>query len=201
LNLSHKQAIFLARNAWQTSRRQLAKTKVEIAKLAKAQKVDPADLAEVNSQIDALSQQIAATSQDLAEAPRTQEGFKAVVETAGGLIEQFTSFTSQGGDVPPSFREAQKTFVEGLARILPLSGTKAEAIDMVRTSLTDLANRLAPLAGEEAEEAKEEKDDAKKGPDPDEPDPHAAQPIAPPGPSPLPPPPLPPGKKPVPAGT
>ena len=73
LNLSQKQSIFLARNAWQTARKHLARTKVELARVAKAQKVEASELAEVNSQLDALSQQIAATSQDLTEAPRTQE--------------------------------------------------------------------------------------------------------------------------------
>ncbi len=198
LNLSDKQAISLARAAWQTARRQIAATKAQL----KAPKLSPPNdiraIEEGRAHLDALSQQVAATIQDLVEAPRTQEGFKQVMDTAGQLIEQFDSFGPVADQpVPASFVAARKAMFDGIARIAPLALGKAAAVKEVQAGLSRVANELAGLSGAEVEKEPEpEPHDPVKGPDPGEPGKEPEDAVPPPGPAPspnpLPPPPPPP---------
>ena len=205
LSLSDRQAIYLARTAWQTARRQVAATRAQLKAPKDAPPNDVRAIEEGRAHLDALSQQIAATIQDLVEAPRTQEGFKQVMDTAGQLIEQFDSFKSPDGEVPPSFVQARATMFEGIARIAPLALGKEAALNEVKASLGRVANELAGLADDEVQgEPEPEQHDPVKGPDPGEPGkapddqivpppnkPEYAPPPAP-SPNPLPPPPPPP---------
>jgi hypothetical protein len=151
LALNDKQAIFLARTSWQTARRQIAATRRQLRAATGATPEEVAAIEEGRAHLDALSQQVAATIRDLVEAPRTQEGFQAVADTAVQLIEQFDSFSVEGGTVPPSFVAARKSMFEGIARIAPLALGKEELLKEIKDSLAGIANELAGISDGEVE--------------------------------------------------
>ena len=164
--LNDKQAIFLARTAWQAARRQVAATRRQLKAPAGAAPEDVSSIEEGRAHLDALSQQIAATIQDLVQGPRTPEGFKEVGETAVQVVDQFDSFTLEG-DVPPSFRAAKAKMMEGIARLAPLALGKEEVLKEIKDSLSGIANDLAGISdGEvEAEPEPEESDEPAEEPE------------------------------------
>lgn len=197
LALNHKQAIFLARTAWQTSRRQIAATRRLLKASKGASPEEVAELEEGRAHLDALSEQVAATIRDLVEAPRTKEGFQEVGDTAVQLIEQFDSFSVEGGTVPPSFVAARKSMFEGIARIAPLALGKEEVLTEIKDSLTSIANDLARISDGEIEGEPDPEESEDEPPEPeegaeDEDEEEKDKPEPAPSPNPLPPPPPPP---------
>ena len=192
LKLDHRQAVTRARQRWATARQELklATKAIKDARPDSAKNPDAKEregATEDANAILALSLQIDATSQDLAKAPRTQEGFKAVADTAADLVGQFD--TIHPPEATNDVERAKDSVVEGLATIVPLAEGKAEAIAEAQKEIAEVANKLAGLVGDappEAAEPDEKHDD----------DPAPAHFDPPPSPHALPPPPPPPIKTP-----
>jgi hypothetical protein len=194
LALNDKQVIFLARTAWQTARRQIAATRRQLRAPTGASPEEVAKIEEGRAHLDALSQQVAATIRDLVETPRTKEGFQEVGDTAVQVIEQFDSFSVEGGTIPPSFVAARKSMFDGIGRIAPLALGKEQLLKEIEDSLASIANDLAGISdGEvidpEPEEGEEEPAEEEPG---DEEEEESEEPDVAPSPNPLPPPPPPP---------
>jgi hypothetical protein len=204
LKLSDRQKIGKIRGHWATSKRDLDQAEKRIRDANVPSKKHPDQqmregAAEDMAAIMALHDQVDATMKDLAEAPRTQEGYKAVLETAGNIMGQFE--TIKPPDDFSMVATARGAFIEGIGDLIVLAEGKEEAIKAAATELSQMADKIAGLVGDAPPE--EHKDD-------DEPDPSATPtpaPVAPPGPNPLPPPPPPPpgggaapGNTPAPAG-
>jgi hypothetical protein len=163
LDLTHRQVIFLTRSDWQTAKRHLAATRAELRRAAHPPRGqtplppdDVRDLEEGQAHIQALSQQIDATLRDLLEAPKTQEGFQRVVDTGVQVLDQFESFTVEGGQIPASFTRAKTAFRDGLLRMMPIVMGREEAVREAQSSLQSTANNLAALSGAEVIEPPEE---------------------------------------------
>ena len=195
LKLDSRQNVTKIRQLWASSRKTLTQANTAIQKAGPDKKhpdrEQRADSPQDGMAINALSSQIFATSQDLAQAPRTQEGFAAVEETALGVFEQFETINPP--EAVGEMKTAKEQFKEGVAVLAPLALGKEEALKQAAGLLTEMANKLAALVGDEAP-APEEKDN--------EPDPSAQPDHADPAPSPhpLPPPPPPPKADKAPAG-
>ena len=186
LKLSDRQKIGKIRGHWATSKRDLDQAEKRIREANMPSKKHPDQqmregAAEDMAAIMALHDQVDATMKDLAEAPRTQEGYKAVLDTAGSIMGQFE--TIKPPDDYSFVATAKGAFIEGIGDLIVLAEGKEEAIKAAATELAQMADKIAGLVGDAPPE--EHKDD-------DAPDPSAnPAPVAPPGPNPLPPPPPP----------
>jgi hypothetical protein len=192
VKLSDRQAVAAARAHWATARRELAAVRKAIQAAEPDLKKNPDAQPREGSNRDnnavlALSAQIDATTTDLIKAPRTQEGFKTVMETAGGMLAMFD--TIKPDEDPGGVAAAKDSFTEGIANIAPLALGKEETLKQAQKDLDAAADRLSgfvgdsPPAPETGEPGKDDQED-QKAPDP------KADPA--PSPNPLPPPPPPP---------
>jgi hypothetical protein len=189
LKLSDRQAITKTKGHWAAARKQLQSASKAIQKASGPDKKHPdrefrEDSPQDLAAITALSAQIDATTKDLAEAPRTQEGFMAVEKTAAGVLEQFE--TIQPPDDGGFVKGAKLEMEQGMMDIAPLALGKEDAIKAVAGDLTRIANEIAGLVGDEPAEDPKEDDD----PDPSK---DTTPTDVAPNPNPLPPPPVPKG--------
>ena len=191
LALNDKQAIFLARTAWQTARRQIAATRRQLRAPTGASPEEVAKIEEGRAHLDALSQQVAATIRDLVETPRTKEGFQEVGDTAVQLIEQFDSFSVEG-TFPPAFVAARKSMFDGIARLAPLALGKEELLKEIEDSLAGIANDLAGISDGEVIDPEPEEGEEEPAEEPGDEEEEPEEPDVAPSPNPLPPPPPPP---------
>jgi hypothetical protein len=192
LKLSDRQAVVAARKNWADARRELAAVRKAINAAEPDPKKNPDATPREGSNRDvnavlALSGQIEATTTDLIKAPRTQEGFKAVLETAAGLLAMFDTVKPE--EDANGVARAKENFTLGLANIAPLALGKEESLKQVQKDLNDAADRLAGFVGDAApapDTGEPGKDDQENQAPPDP----KADPA--PSPNPLPPPPPPP---------
>jgi len=193
LKLSDRQAVVAARKHWADARRELAAVRkaINAAEPNPAKNPDATPREGSNRDVNAvlaLSLQIDATTTDLIKAPRTQEGFNTVVETAGGMLAMFDTIKPE--EDPSGVARAKESFTLGIANIAPLALGKEESLKQVVKDLNMAADRISGLVGdsppapETGEPGKDE--DEKQAPPPDP----KADPA--PSPNPLPPPPPPP---------
>jgi hypothetical protein len=188
LKLGDRQAVTQTRKRWASAAGELKQAVAAIHKAEPDQTKHPDEQPRAGASQDvnaiaALRGQVEATSKDLAEAPRTQEGFAQIEDTAVGVLAMFDTITPP--DDQGFVSQAKDTFKDGIATLAPLALGKEEAIKAAQEKLVALANRFAGIVGDEAP--------APDQPD-DEPDPSAQhQNLEPaPSPHPLPPPPPPP---------
>jgi hypothetical protein len=192
LKLSDRQAVVAARKNWADARRELAAVRKAINAAEPDPKKNPDATPREGSNRDvnavlALSGQIEATTTDLIKAPRTQEGFKTVLETAAGLLAMFDTVKPE--EDANGVARAKENFTLGLANIAPLALGKEESLKQVQKDLNDAADRLAGFVGDAApapDTGEPGKDDQENQAPPDP----KADPA--PSPNPLPPPPPPP---------
>jgi uncharacterized protein DUF4157 len=194
LKMSDRQAIAAAHKNWADARRLLAEVRRAIAAAEPDPKKNPDAQPREGSNRDtnavlALSAQIEATMTDLIKAPRTQEGFKSVFDTAGGLAAMFDTIKPE--EDPNGVEGAKDSFMRGVANIMPLALGKEESLKQVQSDLNAAANQIAAFVGDEAPAA----DTGEPGKDDDEKPPpqnSGTNPTPAPSPNPLPPPPPPP---------
>jgi len=192
LKLSDRQAVVAARKHWADARRELAAVRKAITaaepNAAKNPDAKPREGSNRDTNaIIALSAQVDATTTDLIKAPRTQEGFKAVVDTAGGMLAMFDTIKPE--EDPSGVAAAKESFTQGIANILPLAVGKEESLKTAQQDLNMAADRISALVGDSPpapETGEPGKDDEEKQAPPDP----KADPA--PSPNPLPPPPPPP---------
>jgi hypothetical protein len=200
MKLGDRQAVLAARRHWARAVSELKQAVNTIHKAEPDQKKHPdeqpraGESEDVNA-IASIRGQVEATSKDLTEAPRTQEGFAQVEATADVVLAMFD--TVKPPDDQGLVAQAKDSFKEGMATLAPLALGKEETIKGAQEKLTALANRYAGIVGDEAP-APDAPDDE---PDPSK-DPQQHHDVAPPPPNQLPPPPPPPiqDKKPAGAG-
>jgi hypothetical protein len=190
LKLSDRQAITKTKGHWAAARKQLQSASKEIQKASGPDKKHPdrefrEDSPQDLAAITALSAQILATSKDLSEAPRTQDGYMAVEKTAASVLEQFE--TIQPPDDGGFVKGAKLEMEQGMMDIAPLALGKEDAIKAVAGDLTRMANEIAQLVGDEP--AEDQKEDDEPDPSKDNTPPTDVAP----NPNPLPPPPVPKG--------
>jgi len=187
IKLSDRQAVGAARRHWLEARRELAAARKALNAARPDSKKTPdaqerEGLSNDINAIAALSAQIDATIQDLIKAPRNQEGFKAVDETATQLLHQIA--TVQPPEAQLEMARVMSSVSDGIATITPLVLGKEETLKTAQKGLTEIADRLAALVGDTAPAT--DKDPGKD--DEEENQPHTPAP----SPNPLPPPPPPP---------
>jgi len=187
IKLSDRQAVAGARRHWLEARRELAAARKALNAARPDSKKTPdaqerEGLSNDINAVVALSAQIDATIQDLIKAPRNQEGFKAVDETATQLLKQIA--TIQPPEAQQEMLRVMSFVSDGIATITPLVLGKEETLKTAQKGLNDIANRLAALVGDAAPAA--DKDPGKDDEEGNEP--HTPAP----SPNPLPPPPPPP---------
>jgi len=191
LKLSDRQAVVAARKHWADARRELAAVRkaINAAEPNPAKNPDATPREGSNRDVNAvlaLSLQIDATTTDLIKAPRTQEGFNTVVETAGGMLAMFDTIKPE--EDPSGVARAKESFTLGIANIAPLALGKDESLKQVVKDLNMAADRISGIVGDSPpapETGEPGKDDEEKQAPPDP----KADPA--PSPNPLPPPPPP----------
>ena len=195
LKMNDRQAIAAAHKNWAEARRELTAVRNAIRAAEPDPKKNPDAQPREGSNRDtnavlALSAQIEATMTDLIKAPRTQEGFKTVFDTAGGLAAMFDTIKVE--EDPSGVDAAKDSFMRGVANIMPLALGKEESLKQVQADLNAAANQIAAFVGDEPpapDPGEPGKDDDEKPPPPQN---SGTNPTPAPSPNPLPPPPPPP---------
>jgi hypothetical protein len=188
LKLSDRQVIQKTKQHWAAAKRDLRNAEQFMQKqnIPDAKHPDrlPRDgFLQDYAAVTALEEQVDATIKDLAQAPRTQEGYKAVEDTAAGIADQFS--TVNPIDDAGNVLGAKGNFIEGIGQLAPLALGKEDAIKGAKGDLIRMADNLAQLVGDEPAESPKEDPDPDPSANPSPPTP------APQGPNPLPPPPAP----------
>jgi hypothetical protein len=185
LKLSDRQRITKIRTHWSTAKKYLYEATQAIYKLNRPDKQHPdrvpSDRAVPDmGTIQALEGQLDATAKDLAEAPRTKEGYQAVESTAADLLEMFDSIEVE--EVESMVTEARHEFMSGITELEVLAEGKEEAVKDAAMQISLIADQYTVFLGDHPAEPPKTDDEADPSADPTPPAPKDVRVVEPPTP-------------------
>jgi hypothetical protein len=166
LKKDHRQVAVDVRHQWREALRRL---KLFLTRAAASAKGDPDSgdvmLSEYTHEetVGVLVEQVEASIEDLARAPRTRDGYKDVADVAADVLHQLElgeDTTGGGGEVSG----ARGAFEAGLSALVTLAYGKDDLIDKSKGELDAAANVIAVIIGDAAPSA--DTDDTDTDPDP-----------------------------------
>jgi hypothetical protein len=186
LKLSDRQRITKIRTHWSTARKYLQAATQAIYKLNVPDKKHPervpSDRAAPDmGTVQSLEGQLDATANDLAEAPRTKEGYEAVELTASGILEMFDSIEVK--EVSDMVVQARHEFMSGMTELEVLADGKEEAIKDAAMQISLIADEYTVFLGDHPAEPPKADDEADPSADPTPPAPSAGAAVEPPKPA------------------